>query len=104
MKNDSFKDFILDQLDALPEIECRAMFGGYGLYSDEIFFGIIFKDRLYFKTNARSAVPYRRLGMKPFAPNGKQKLKNYYEVPVDIIEDSDRLTVWAREALVAAKK
>lgn len=80
------------------------MFGGYGIYQDEIFFGIIFEGRLYFKTNARSAVPYRKLGMTPFQPNRRQKLKNYYEVPVDIIEDCDRLTLWAREAVIAAKK
>ena len=103
MKDDSFKDFVLDQLDELPELECRSMFGGYGLYQEEIFFGIIFQGRLYFKTNARSAVPYRKLGMKPFQPNRKQTLRNYYEVPVDIIEDCDRLTNWAREAVRVRK-
>jgi len=104
MKDDSFKNFVLDQLEELPDLECRSMFGGYGLYQDEIFFGIIFKGRLYFKTNARTVVPYRRLGMKPFRPNSKQTLKSYYEVPVDIIEDCDRLTIWAREALNVARK
>lgn len=99
MKDDSFKNFVLDQLEELPELECRSMFGGYGLYQGEIFFGIIFKGRLYFKTNARTVVPYRRLGMKPFRPNSKQTLKSYYEVPVDIIEDCDRLATWAKEAV-----
>lgn len=104
MKDDSFKDFVLDQLGKLPELECRAMFGGYGLYEEEIFFGIIFKGKLYFKTNARSAARYAKLGMMPFRPNRKQILKNYYEVPVDIIEDSDRLAAWARESLSVAKR
>ena len=31
-KEDSFRDFVLDQLHALGDIRCRAMFGGYGLY------------------------------------------------------------------------
>jgi DNA transformation protein len=104
MKDDSFKDFVLDQLEQLGDLDCRPMFGGYGLYLDEIFFGIIFQDRLYLKTNVRSAVSYRKLGMKPFQPNRKQRLKKYYEVPVDIIEDFDRLTIWAKEALTVAKK
>lgn len=36
--------------------------------------------------------------MKPFAPNKKQILKSYYEVPVDVIESADRLTEWGQEA------
>jgi DNA transformation protein len=99
VNNDSFKDFVLDQLQELSDLECRRMFGGYGLYRDEVFFGIIFKGRLYFKTDAKSAEPYLELGMKPFRPNRKQTLKNYYEVPVDIIEDRDRLAVWAKKAV-----
>jgi DNA transformation protein len=33
--------------------------------------------------------------MKPFRPNAKQTLKSFYEVPVDIIEDSEYLAEWA---------
>jgi len=32
MKEDSFRDFVLDQLRSLEGGSCRAMFGGYGLY------------------------------------------------------------------------
>jgi DNA transformation protein len=104
MKDDSFKDFVLDQLGELSDLECRSMFGGYGLYQEETFFGIVFKGRLYFKTDKKSAVPYLKVGMKPFRPNEKQTLKNYYEVPVDVIEDRGRLAAWARESLRVAKK
>ena len=103
MKDDSFKDFVLDQLQELLDLECRAMFGGYGLYQEERFFGIIFKGRLYFKTDAKSAVRYRKLGMKPFRPNRKQTLKTYYEVPLDILEDRDQLATWAKEAVRVVK-
>jgi len=50
VKEDSFREFILDQLHDLESVEARPMFGGFGLYRDEVFFGIIFKGRLYFKT------------------------------------------------------
>jgi hypothetical protein len=33
-----------------------------------------------------------------FAPSEKQVLKNYREVPVDILEDSERLLLWAMKA------
>lgn len=98
MKNDSFKDFVLDQLGGLTAVTCCAMFGGYGLYQGEAFFGIIHKGRLYFKTRSLTAPAYLARGMKSFRPNAKQMLKTYYEVPVDIIEDEEQLIDWAERA------
>jgi DNA transformation protein len=97
-KTDSFKDFVLDQLDGLRGVTCRAMFGGYGLYHGDVFFGIIHKGRLYFKTDETSRTAYRERGMKPFRPNRKQTLKTYYEVPVDVVEDAGLLVAWALQA------
>jgi DNA transformation protein len=54
MKDSSFKDFILDPLQRLGRLECRAMFGGFGFYHGPIFFGILFKNRLYFKADSAS--------------------------------------------------
>ena len=97
-KHDGFKDFVLDQLSELPGLTHRAMFGGYGLYCDRVFFGIVHKGRLYFKTNAATALRYREREMKPFRPNAKQTLNCYYEVPVDVLEDAGELTTWAQQA------
>jgi DNA transformation protein len=95
-KHDGFKDFVLDQLSELPGLTHRAMFGGYGLYCGRVFFGIVHKSRLYFKTDATTAPRERE--MKPFKPNAKQTLNSYYEVPVDILEDAEELTIWAQRA------
>ena len=89
---------MLDQLADLRGVTYRAMFGGYGLYHREAFFGIIHKGRLYFKTDQRTAPRYRERGMKPFKPSAAQTLKNYSEVPVEVLEDSEDLTVWASQA------
>jgi DNA transformation protein and related proteins len=97
-KHDGFKDFVLDQLSDLHGVTCRAMFGGYGLYCGRVFFGIVQKGRLYFKTNATTTPRYRERGMKPFKPNAKQTLTTYYEVPVDVLEDAGELTIWAQQA------
>jgi DNA transformation protein len=63
-----------------------------------VFFGIVHKSQLYFKTNAATAPRYRERKMKPFRPNAKQTLNTYYEVPVDILEDAGELTIWAQQA------
>lgn len=98
-KDESFKDFVLDQLQDLDDVAARPMFGGYGLYHDETFFGILYKGRLYFKIDEDSVGEYRKRKMKPFRPNARQTLKTYYEVPVEFIEDRDKLIEWACKAI-----
>lgn len=98
-RNDSFKDFILDQLTDLDNVAARGMFGGYGLYQHTTFFGIIHKGRLYFKVTPRTVDHYKSYGMKPFRPNAKQTLKSFYEVPIGIVEDTETLTQWATDAV-----
>jgi DNA transformation protein len=98
-KDDSFREFVLDQLCGLEGVASRPLFGGHGLYQGRTFFGIIFKGNLYFKTCPSTQPLYRERGMKPFRPNQKQTLKNYYEVPADILEDPDQLHTWAASAL-----
>jgi DNA transformation protein len=98
-KDDSFKDFIVDQLSGLEGVTARAMFGGHGLYRGGMFFGIIHKGRLYFKTNDSTRSVYLECGMKAFRPNPGQTLKNYLEVPADILEEPERLTAWAQQAI-----
>ena len=97
-KHDGFRDFVLDQLSELSGLTHRAMFGGYGLYQRETFFGIIHEGRLYFKTDGTTRAAYVTRNMKPFRPNPKQTLKTYYEVPVDVLEDAGELTKWAQQA------
>jgi DNA transformation protein len=74
------------------------MFGGYGLYYDEKFFGLIADGKLFLKTNEDTSQKYRDAGMGPFEPRPKIRLKNYYEVPVDVLENSDVLIKWVRES------
>ena len=98
MPADSFRDFVLEQLAALDGLSCKRMFGGYGLYADEHFFGIMFEGQLYFKTYPNTLPDYLSYHAAVFAPSKKQVLHNYREVPVDILEDSELLTQWARKA------
>ena len=95
----SFLEFVVDQLHELPDVESRRMFGGFGLYAGGSFFGIVYDDRLYFKTDETSATNYVVRGMRSFQPNERQTLRNYYEVPPDIVDDRDELAEWAIRAL-----
>ena len=96
-KNHEFKEYVLDQLRFLERVECKPMFGGFGLYSDGVFFGIIAKGAVYFKTNAATVDAYKEKGMEAFKPS--QTLKNYFEVPPEILEDEQLLKDWALNSL-----
>lgn len=98
MAADSFLDFVLEQLAGLPDLRSKRMFGGHGLYSGEAFFGIVFDGRLYFKVNDATLADYLARGSEVFAPSPKQVLKNYREVPVEILENAESLKLWADKA------
>ena len=102
-KEDSFTEFVIDQLNGPAPVVSRAMFGGYGLYREQAFFGIIHRGRLYFKTDPFTQPGYRERGMKPFKPSAKQTLKNYYEVPAEVVEDADELLLWSEQAVRAGR-
>lgn len=102
MRDDGYRDFVLDQLRDLGGVASRSMFGGYGLYSEGVFFGAVFRGQLYFKTDASTRAAYVERGMPAFRPNARQTLTSYYEVPPDVIEDAAELVAWARRAVAVA--
>ena len=101
MPDNSFKEFVLDQLNALPELRARAMFGAHGLYSGDKFFGILDEGRLFFKTDALSQADYTERGMPPFTYEMKGRVMTmaYHEVPPEILEQPLELVAWARRAI-----
>lgn len=108
MPDDSFKEFVLDQLRALPDLRAKAMFGAHGIYAGDHFFGILDEGRLFFKTDVTSQGEYIARGMGPFTYEMKGQVKSmaYHEVPPDVLEQPLELTVWAHRAidLAVAKK
>jgi DNA transformation protein len=100
----SFKDFVLDQLQAVANLDAKRMFGGHGLYQGDRFFGILMDGRLYFKTDEQSRTDYLARGATAFVyEKGKRIVStNYYEVPPEILENPDELVLWATRAVKAA--
>jgi len=106
MPDDSFKEFVLDQLGALPDVRARAMFGAHGLYQGEHVFAILDEGRLFFKTEVSSRADYTARGMGPFTYESKGKVMTmtYHEVPPDVLEQPQELVEWARKAIGIAAR
>jgi DNA transformation protein len=92
-------DEALSRLSPLADVTSRRLFGCHGLYWRETIFGILDRGRLYLKVDERSMGDYLARGMGPFRPNERQTLRSYYEVPPEVLADTEELLSWAREAV-----
>ena len=103
--NNEFVRYVLDQLRGLGVVTSRKMFGGAGLYLDGTIFALIAYDTLYFKVDETNRSDFEKAGMEPFQPfDDTSYAMSYYEVPIDVLEESDELVAWARDALAAARR
>lgn len=92
-------DQLYERFAPLGDLEISEMMGGQAIYCNGFFFGIMFKGKLYFKTNDRTAADYRSRGMGPFAPSTKVKLTNFHEVPPDVLAADHLLLDWATRSI-----
>ena len=97
--------YIQELFSAFGPVSVRRMFGGAGLYLHGVMFALIADDVLYFKIDGVNRPDYDAADMEPFRPwPDKPTTMPYCELPVDVLEDRDRLAAWAGKALAAAEK
>ena len=100
---DSFIAFVAEQLDGVGVITPKRMFGGVGIYANDIFFAILDNDRLFLKVDDSNRAHFISAGKGPFEPYGPGgETMQYYEVPIVVLEDADELARWAAKAIAAA--
>jgi DNA transformation protein and related proteins len=93
--------YVIEQLASFSNVTARRMFGGIGLYAEGVFFGLIDDDTLYFKVDDSNRAEYQDRGCKPFRPIKNDPAAysmSYFEVPPDILEESEGLVRWAAKA------
>lgn len=96
--------YVLEQLEGVANLRSRRMFSGVGLYSGELFFGLIHDDTLFFKTDGSTSADYIARGMPRFMPfpTRPEAVLAYHQVPADIIEDGEALRIWAGKSVAVA--
>lgn len=103
----SYATYVLDLLARFSDIKMRKMFGGYGIYQENIFFAIIIDDILYFKVDSKTQSLYEQFDSEPFSyvgKNNKRITMSYWQVPSEILDNSDQFDEWVSAAVLAAKK
>jgi DNA transformation protein len=79
------------------------MFGGGGIYYNDIFFALLDDDRVFFKVDAETVGEYEARGCGPWVCAGEVS-PNYRELPAEIWNDPERLGDWIEAAALAAKR
>lgn len=82
----------------------RRMFGGHGLYVDDLFIAIVAADRLYLKTDGETRAAFEAAGGECFSfeSRGKRQATSYWTVPAEAMESPAEMLPWARRAMAAA--
>lgn len=104
--SETFRSLVLDQLARVaPAVRGKRMFGGLGIYSRDAFFALADNDRLYLKADELTRGQFASQGWEPFRPFGDDRMTmQYYELPLEVIENVERLRPWAELALAAAER
>ena len=101
---------LLEEADIDPgstgTLRHRSMFGGYGIFCDDLMFGLIARDTLYIKTDDKNRAAFETEGMGPFTYSTKDREGSlgYYEIPPDALESADELARWATLGVAASHR
>lgn len=101
-----YRDYVLDQLSQV-KFDRRPMFGGVGLFVDGLMFGIISRsDSFYLKTDEATVGCFERRSSNPFMVDrgGVSRPMGGYEVPAEVLDDTDLVAIWAGHAIGAARR
>lgn len=94
---------IIARLAEARSITHRKMFGGIGVYCEGTFFAVIDDDRLYFKVDDLTFPNYQAFGMPQWVIQGANGgPMPYYEVPDEVLGNTDKLGQWIDDAVAVA--
>ena len=99
-----FIDYLSDVLAPLGSVRGKRMFGGIGIYIDNLFCAIIVNDYLYFKGDDANEAQFisRKCPAFTYEKNGVDFSMRYYRVPDEAMDDAEEMLRWARLGLAAA--
>ena len=100
-------DFVahcLELLAPLGAVRARRMFGGHGIYIDELFIGLVIHEQLYLKVDAQTRPHFEPHDGQAFVYDTKngQMATNFWSPPSEAFESPALMGPWGRHAVAAA--
>jgi DNA transformation protein and related proteins len=104
-------EFIRELFASFGPVTVKRMFGGAGIWSDGLMFGLVFDGAIFLKVDALSIPDFEREGSLPFVyMRAKSKGRvgraslSYWRLPERLYDDPDELAAWAHRALAVAQQ
>ena len=99
-----FVDYLGEVFERFGEIQTRKMFGGHGVYHDDVMFALVADDVLYLKADDTTAAYFEPEGLSQFEYDKGDKIvkMSYYRAPDEIYDDSEQALLWARRSYEVA--
>jgi DNA transformation protein len=101
------RDFLLDLFADFGPVAIRRMFSGYGISADGINFALALKAGLFLRADERTIPQFEAEGCRPFQYQTRDRtvtVMSYWQLPERLFDDPEELSVWARDALIAARQ
>lgn len=95
----------LELLSPQGRARSRRMFGGHGIYVDDLFIALILNDQLYLKADEHNQARFEAAACSRFEytmADGRMGHLRYYTVPAEALESVAEMQPWAREAMASA--
>jgi DNA transformation protein len=102
-----FIDYIIESLATeLENVRAKKMFGGHGIYADDVMFALVSDEELFLKVDSEIISTFKDLDLEPFTYTRKEKdiQMSYYQAPATALEDPEVLAEWASRSISAANR
>ena len=99
-----FVSYVVDLMQSVGPVRAKGMFGGHGIFLDDLMFGLIADSVLYLKADKEVIPEFEEKGLDAFTyiKQGKAFKMSYYQAPEECLEDVDEMNIWANKAYAVA--
>ena len=99
-----FVSYVVELMQSIGPVRAKAMFGGHGVFLEELMFGLIADNVLFLKVDKQSESNFKTRGLEAFTymKKGKEFKMSYYQAPEEVLEDVEEMNYWANLAYSAA--
>ena len=99
-----FISYLLELLAPFGNVRAKRMFGGHGIFKDELMFDLVADETLYLKADDANRADFDVRGLERFVyyKKGKPTYLSYYEAPEEALDNSEDMQTWAGKSFAAA--
>ena len=99
-----FVSYVVELMQSIGPVRAKAMFGGHGIFLEELMFGLVTDSVLFLKVDKENESHFKTRGLEAFTymKKGKEYKMSYYQAPEEVLDDVEEMNYWANLAYSAA--